>query len=352
MRQGTRQQGVGVRGRCHALTVSQGSGGAGWCRRARSQLTWRCFLLFLGWYAVLPCRRLCLKGKQSMPLDLTVWNVEHGSAAYIRTPTGGHIAIDLGATNTGNTHFSPLRYLQDSMGVSQLDMVIITNPHLDYIEDIVNFDLLAPRCLVRPAHLTGDYIWSGNEKSSPAIRKIISKYIEIDRRYLDRVSPQADPLLPSNNGGVDFEYFMPGDSSSANISNHSVVTIITYQGVKILLPSDSEPTSWRELLEKSNFREAIANTHVLVASHHGCESGFHAELFDHITPLITIVSDGKFVDESAMNRYSEVSQGWTVNRRNGTTQDRKCLTTRNDGIIDVKITENSNSPPCFDVTID
>ena len=30
-----------------------------------------------------------------MPLQFIVWNVRHGSAAYIETPNGKHIAIDL-----------------------------------------------------------------------------------------------------------------------------------------------------------------------------------------------------------------------------------------------------------------
>lgn len=29
-------------------------------------------------------------------LEVMIWDVDHGSAAYIKTPTGKHIAIDLG----------------------------------------------------------------------------------------------------------------------------------------------------------------------------------------------------------------------------------------------------------------
>ena len=32
-----------------------------------------------------------------MTLKFITWDVEHGSAAYIRTPNGKHIAVDLGA---------------------------------------------------------------------------------------------------------------------------------------------------------------------------------------------------------------------------------------------------------------
>ena len=87
--------------------------------------------------------------------------------------------------------------------------------------------------------------------------------------------------------------FSPLRSPKTNLNNHSIVTVIEYQGVKILSPGDNEPPSWEELLADVAFREAIRNTHVLVAPHHGRESGFHPGLFDHISPLLTIISDGK-----------------------------------------------------------
>ena len=66
--------------------------------------------------------------------------------------------------------------------------------------------------------------------------------------------------------------------------------------------------------------EAIRDTHVLVAPHHGRESGFHSPLFRVIRPLVTIISDGRFVDTSATSLYSERTKGWQVNRRNGTSR--------------------------------
>ena len=58
-----------------------------------------------------------------MSLRLILWNVQHGSAAYIHTPNGKHIAIDLGAGDA----FSPLQHLWRN-GVQRLDHVTITHP--------------------------------------------------------------------------------------------------------------------------------------------------------------------------------------------------------------------------------
>ena len=281
-----------------------------------------------------------------MPLRLLVWNVQHGSAAYIQTPNGKHIALDLGAGDA----FSPLAHLWQQ-GIRKLDHVTITHPHMDHIDDILNFDAMDPTTLWTPRHLTENDIRSGNPKPSQETEAKIRKYLEITGRYTGSVAPQDDVVKPENNGGVSVNTFIPSQASTGNLNNHSVVTVLEYSGVKILIPGDNEPPSWDELLNRRDFVTAIARTHVLVASHHGRESGFHSPLFDHFHPLITLISDGRVVDTSATARYTNVTQGRPVNRRNGTRQDRKCVTTRNDGTIEVLVGVNSAGQGTLDVTI-
>ena len=216
-----------------------------------------------------------------MTLQLVVWNVQHGSAAHIRTPNDKDIAIDLGAGDG----FSPLEHLWRSG--RRLDHVTITHPHMDHIDDILNFDLVSPGTLLTPKHLTEGDIRGGNPKPNQDAEAKIQKYIEIRRRYSNPVGPQDDVDLPQNNGGVSIQTFIPRQSSTGNLNNHSVVTALQYGGVKILIPGDNESHSWEELLGQRQFVNAISGTHVLIASHHGRESGFHGPLFDYFHPLIT-----------------------------------------------------------------
>ena len=261
-----------------------------------------------------------------MVLKFIAWDVEHGSAAYIKTPNGKHIAIDLRAKRARDSGFSPLAHLRRSWGVQQLDLVVITHPHLDHIEDIPNFRAFSPKVLVRPNHLTDADIWGNNQQASPETRWIIQEYININRDYNQPTSALTQPSSPTNFGGVSLKFFVPKKAPRDNVNNHSVVTVISYAGVKFLMPGDNEPPSWSELLKDGKFVEAIGGTHVLVAPHHGRESGFHAPLFRNIRPLVTIISDGRFVDTSATNLYSERTEGWEVNRRNGRSDFRKCVT--------------------------
>ena len=183
-----------------------------------------------------------------MTLRITMWNVLHGSAAYIQTPNGKGIAIDLGADDG----FSPLRSLWRS-GL-RLDYVTITHPHMDHIDDILNVDLVSPVSMLVPNHLTEDDVRGGNPKPDQESEAKIQKYLELRRRYCGLVEPQDDVDLPGNNGGVWVKAFGPMRSSTGNLNNHSVVTVLEYGGAKILIPGDNESASWEELLAQGRIR--------------------------------------------------------------------------------------------------
>lgn len=281
-----------------------------------------------------------------MSLRFIMWDVQHGSAALIRTPNGKNIVIDLGAGDS----FSPLKSLKEA-GIGHVDQVTITHPHMDHIDDILNFDLLTPGTFRSPKQLTENDIRGNNPPLNQEAEAKIQKYLEIRQRYSSPVGPQDDVELPQNNGGALIKTFVPWQSSKSNLNNHSVVTVIEYSGVKILVPGDNESPSWQELLGQSDFVSAIKNTHVLVAAHHGRASGFHQPLFEHFSPLITLVSDGRTVDTSVTSRYTGVSRGWDVDKRSGGREKRYCLTTRNDGWLDVEITPIPGQVGSLKVTI-
>ncbi|MCZ7400605.1 MAG: hypothetical protein O8C61_00100 [Candidatus Methanoperedens sp.] len=286
-----------------------------------------------------------------MTLEIVFWDVQHGSSTYIKTPNGKHIVQDLGIGSYGDSskEFSPLLHLKNKWGVNQLDYVIITHPHKDHIDDIMNFDKLSPRVLSRPKHLPKNEIIKNVQEDD---MHIFDKYFEINQRYSSPVSSSEDPSLSNNNGGVEIQTFTPNSSSTSNINNHSIVTVLSYANSKVLLAGDNEPPSWKELLEKESFRNAIKNADILLAPHHGRESGFYSELFEHFKPRLTIISDGQFCDTSATDRYSKISTGWTVHHRNCEKEKRNCVTTRNDGVIVLKLGYNSDKEPFIYVTID
>jgi len=284
-------------------------------------------------------------------LRIVVWDVQHGNAVYLRTPNGRHIALDLGVGSYGDSErtFSPLLHLKYKWGVELLDGVIITHPHRDHLDDIFNFGELSPRVLVRPQHLDEASIRAGNQAKD---REVVEKYLEIDRRYNQPVQPSDSPFIPANNGGVHISRFFPRECSTKNLNNHSVVCVVSYAGCKMLIPGDNEGPSWEELLRSQDFAEAILGTDVLLAPHHGRDAGFYASLFKYFNPLLTVISDGRFCDTSATDRYGNVTKGWVVHKRSGGEENRKCISTRNDGVIDIKFGKNTDGKPFIEVHID
>lgn len=226
-------------------------------------------------------------------LELTFLDVQHGSACHILTPSGANFMFDLGTgdfdrSQTGDNH-SPLLYLKNTRGVKTLDGVFITHPHRDHIDDIFNFDSLAPTLLWRPKHLTEQNIRAGNKPGDSAK---IDKYLEISARYTETDFPGLSASSASNNGCDMFEVFAVVTPPQSNLNNHSMALVLSFARTKLLLTGDQEGAAWKELLANSRFVAAAKGTDILLASHHGRESGYCPELFDAIgQPCLTIVSD-------------------------------------------------------------
>lgn len=284
-------------------------------------------------------------------LKFVFWDVQHGSAIYIKTPNGKNIVIDLGMGSYSDSdfEFSPLLHLKNNYNIDQLHGIIITHPHRDHLDDIFHFHELSPQVLLIPRHLSESDIKDGNREQDA---EVINKYLEINTKYTSEVNTEEDPFNSQNNGGVEFKFFLPSSCSISNLNNHSIVSIISYAQSKIIIPGDNEPASWNELLDIDDFKTKIKGTDIFVASHHGRESGYSSELFEFINPYLGIISDGRFCDTSATNRYSDKMEGWTVYKRGGGKEERKCVTTRNDGVIVVKFGKNSEDEPFLNVTID
>ena len=267
-------------------------------------------------------------------LELVVWNVQHGSAVYAKMPNGQHIAIDLGASGENGSVFSPLQTLRFTRGLQRLDGLIITHPHRDHLDDIFSLQYLPATILHTTWHLTDHEILAGNQAEDSAI---INSYLNLRNGCSFPAPVEKQVVRGEDFLTAGFQIFCPTKASRKNLNDHSLVVVISYAGLKVVIPGDNEPTSWRELLEDPAFRVAVLDADILVASHHGRESGYCSELFDTLgEPRLVVVSDGEFCDTSATTRYSARARGWRVFDPFGDSETRYCVTTRNDGHITIK----------------
>jgi competence protein ComEC len=284
-------------------------------------------------------------------LEFVFWDVQHGHACYVNFPNGRHMVIDLGTGTYGNNKpFSPLLHLKAS-GVQKLDYLIITHPHRDHLDDIFNFDALAPTTPHRPNYLTDQQVLEGNKKEDSAK---INEYLKISHRYNSAVQPgsSSDFTVANQWGGVEMSFFFSSGCKTGNLNNHSMVSIFNYAGSKIIVPGDNESESWKELIKSSAFVAAAKNPDVLLAPHHGRNAGYSPELFEAIgKTYITVISDGSYCDTSATASYGNQSKGWRVYYSDHTYEERKCVTTRCDGAVHVKAYFAQDGKPRLNVYV-
>ncbi|WP_462265716.1 ComEC/Rec2 family competence protein [Mucilaginibacter sp.] len=266
-------------------------------------------------------------------VKMRVWDVQHGNAIFIRTPANKHMIFDLGIGDYSEHRpfRSPLETLYHHYGVRTIDQLLITHPHLDHIDDILKLDELGLYIAVfhRPRWLDQNTIM---QNVSDRDRPKFEKYFRISNSYNTAITTLTDPEVPVNNGGVQFEHFSTSHLPQNNLNNHSIITVVSYAGVKVIIPGDNEYDSLEYLMQRAEFLDAIEDCDVLIAPHHGRQSAYHQGFVARANPRITVVSDGSLCDTSANARYSANSRGWNI-WKNGVQINRKCLTTNNDGEI-------------------
>lgn len=286
-------------------------------------------------------------------LILKIWDVKHGSAGLIRTPKGHYVIFDAGVGNysKNNEEFSPIGYLKSKEGNDFfIDLIIITHPDKDHIQDLVNLDLgndfrMWERPKIVDLEVQKDLKQTNNEKD----RKIYQKYISICNRYKNPVPWEKELYNPDINGNVNiFPYFPEPENLTNRKNNHSIILVIEYFGFKVVLTGDNEKLSWKWLIDNNPkyndipFLDAIKNTDILLAPHHGRESGYSEELMDILKESLrlVIISDESKVETSVPEKYYKFSKGMRVLNKENTYEKRHVLSTRKDGRIEIVINQD------------
>lgn len=278
-----------------------------------------------------------------MSLKIFIHNVGHGHAVHAITPNGQSIVIDLGRS----VDFSPLTWLRKE--TDTIDSLIITHPHGDHIDEITKLEEFNVRQIWRPKWLPEDEVRKANQSS---YSEKLDYYFDISNNKFTQPIKEENLIgNPAVSAGVKMTKHVSRDCGTSNINNHSGVVVFEYCGVKLVIPGDNEPQSWKSLLGQQDFLNAVDGAHLYLSSHHGRESGYYSGLFNIIKPKLCVVSDGRVQDTDATSRYSQHAVGWSVSSKStGQSKDRNCLTTRTDGYIEVEIGENDNGRPFMSVS--
>ena len=256
---------------------------------------------------------------------MTVWNVELGLAVHVEAPNERYIVIDLGSRQG----FSPLKRLEGC----DVGYMVITHPHLDHISDISNIHYAVPEILNRCHAYNREELL---ENVRACDRKTFDQYCNFVERYTGSVSEEDSPESGNPFGGLTAKVFRTNNCDKSNKNNFSAIVVIEFCDVKIVVCGDNETESLESLMTQFDFRQKVSNADILVAPHHGRESAYCEDFVNLVSPKLTVISDTTKSEASAVDKYTRASKGLNVlNSSSWQYEARKCLTTRNDGNIQI-----------------
>lgn len=337
-------------------------------------------------------------------LHIFIFNIGRGLSVFIRTPSNHGILYDLGSS----AEFSPLEFLGEHIsphleeykncGIAQL---FVSHPHGDHITEIEQVKGKEVDGDVYPYFLTCPHDKSG-EGNPEAIDwcRITNRDSEsaLTDRYKALMDGREPPLqtLPYDEQisiddleyglyyvrppVVDVDLFPSSDQEYSN--GISLVVYIKYGDHTILLPGDVNPDAMELILDEDDGYEKrhtkfnaydmadneewtkensdqpalkeLLGDHglsVLLAPHHGLESGYSEYLYDAIKdgkPRLVVISEKRHTGENDGTvdpRYQGESgaSGLTVNI-DGDDSVRKSVSTRNDHHLLIKFDLKETDP--------
>ena len=286
-----------------------------------------------------------------------IWKVEHGSAAFLRTPNDRTIMFDAGCSDD----FSPAVYLNQTYGLNsynkRLDRLILSHPDRDHIRDIPNVhNLLDPRRFTRNHSIPEKVIYPSG---TTELQEPLKTYKSMIERYRYEIGDYNKHLPVSNWGNVLVETFcceprhIPNCPESKLKNNLSLVSYVGYLDTEIVFPGDLEPYGWKSLLENTNIRDYVgrAECRILVASHHGRKSGIrykvdgkeyiYTDFLELMQPNLVIISD-KWGNETTDPEAYRPHCTWypVISRNTNQIQSKEILTTKTNEFILITVSSS------------
>lgn len=262
-------------------------------------------------------------------VELKLFNVGHGLSCMIREYPSNYVTlIDLGA----DSNLSPLQQILNS-GL-RADQIFITHPHGDHISEI---DKLYNHSYQPDGFYVQDYDWED----------VASKEQSHLRDKVKTLKKIKSTIRPGDYaGGAELKYwrYTPKDAKenfgdSKYINNSSLAIVYKWKDFKIAILGDLESDALKNYCNFQQFVDFAQGTYLLVAPHHGHNSGFPELWVQKIgKPYLTLVSI-KDSDPHVCKKYQSADFNKGVKINNST---RYTLTTRQDGTISIKMNYNNN----------
>ena len=273
---------------------------------------------------------------QQNGMRVHVFDVEHGECNAIETPSGDLVLVGVGHNSTKNWRPSDWLCRRNQ----RPSCIVLSNLDRDHLSDLPSFEPhLRPNVIQRNTNVTPEWVRALKIAQSGEVHNSIETALQ----WMENVFTVFTGSPISANLGMETKFFYHSPETFQDTNNLSVVTFVCHNGCGILFPGDLETAGWKEFLKNFDFLDCLRRTSILIASHHGRESGYCEEVFNYCSPHAVIISD-KPVSHDTQNHslYQPHCSGLNFS---GVT--RKVLTTRSDGKMTIDVPASGNYTVCI-----
>lgn len=266
---------------------------------------------------------------------LHIFNVDHGACALLSirdwfSTKIYHVLIDCGhSTDLNGRRWTPGAELS-AINIRYVDMLICTNydeDHASGVPSLIEHDIHVG-CILGNPSVPAAVIEHLKSKDG------MGAGIQILVQSLAERAANGKAQVPPNIPGLELMWAWNPWPHFDDENNLSLVAHLEIFGFKFLFPGDMEKAGFENLLRNETISSWMPQLDVLMASHHGRESGRYPPMFeDHgCRPQLIIISDcaKKHQSQETANYYYLKAIGIASFRNEG---PRSVLTTRTDKYI-------------------
>ena len=281
-------------------------------------------------------------------MEVIVFDVGNASCNYICSPNKYAMMIDCGSCSE---KASPVDVINDYISKGYINPAAYVSPE----------GIRYPMALLHITHPDDDHVRNADrvyKEMRPYLlkRTFTENFADADS-INDDYKKKFDMAYRGPNHDIDFGFevdatfsipveVVKNDNTLKNKvrNNNSIVRFISYNGIRFLFTGDLETAGWDWLIKNDpNFVKKVKDgVEVLIAPHHGHESGFPKALFDLIGKVEVIIlskdSEASKEESDVYSNYSSYAKGVVyVNRNDSEIYEAKVMTTRSNGNIHIRV---------------